>query len=196
MIYLSWQIYSDICSPMISDTTNILEISFVPKIDKKGTKWSKMAQHGPKWSDTIKNGDIGQNTPKQCGSNIRIFKYIQIYLDQYIDLLKNTSIFVRANLFVYSFVISLSWGIYSDIHSFNIYGHEYIRKFLCPRNISLSHTELWVIAKLIRPSRREASTRGFVIVSVFLYVCHHSLNQWEARRSHKNKHVCNGLVLC
>ena len=56
-----------------------------------------MAKYGPKYSNIIKNDDIGQNTLKPYESNIVIFEYIQIYLDKYIKLLKYTSIFVRAN---------------------------------------------------------------------------------------------------
>ena len=43
-------------------------------------------------------------------------------------------IFSRANIFRYSFVIFLSRRIYSDIHSSNIYGSEYIRIFIRPKN--------------------------------------------------------------
>ena len=66
----------------------------------------------------------------QCWTNIRIFKYIQIFLDKYIHLSKYSSIFSKANIFGYSFVIYLCWRIYSDIHSSNIYDSKYIWIFI------------------------------------------------------------------
>ena len=43
----------------------------------------------------------------QCGTNIRILKYIKIYLDEYIHLSKYSLIFLKANKFRYSLVIYL-----------------------------------------------------------------------------------------
>ena len=68
---------------------------------QNGSKWSKMAQDGPKWSKITKNGDNGKNITKQCGTNILIFEDIQIYLGEYIHLLKYLLIFSRPNLFGY-----------------------------------------------------------------------------------------------
>ena len=62
--------------------------------------------------------------------NIRIFEYIQIYLDEYIHSSKYSLIFSKANIFEYSFVIYLCWRIYSDIHLSNIYDSEYIWIFI------------------------------------------------------------------
>ena len=66
----------------------------------------------------------------QRGTNIRIFEYIRIYLDEYIHSSKYLVIFSKANIFGYSFVIYLCWQIYSDIHSSNIYDSEYIWIFI------------------------------------------------------------------
>ena len=68
---------------------------------------------------------------RQCGTNIKIFEYIQIYLDKYIHLSKPLLIFSKANIFGYSFVINLYWGIYLDIHSSNIYDSKYNLNFHC-----------------------------------------------------------------
>ena len=58
----------------------------------------------------------------QCGTNIRIFKYIQIYLDKYIHLSKYSLTFSKANIImIYSY-----WQMYSDIHLSNIYNSKYI----------------------------------------------------------------------
>ena len=57
----------------------------------------------------------------QCGTNIRIFEYIQIYLDKYIHSSKYSSIFSKANIFGYSFVIYLCW--YSN--TFEYFGQIY-----------------------------------------------------------------------
>ena len=45
-------------------------------------------------------------------------------------------------------MIFLSCRIYLDIHSSNIYGNEYIRIFICPKNLCLSHTALHCTAPL------------------------------------------------
>ena len=66
----------------------------------------------------------------QCGTNLRIFEYIQIYLDKYIHSFKYLLIFFGANIFGYSFVIYLYWRMYLDIHSSNIYDSKYIWIFI------------------------------------------------------------------
>ena len=66
------------------------------------------------------------NCKDQCGTNIQIFEYIQIYLDNYIHSYKYLSIFRKANIFGYSFLIYLHRRIYSDIHLLNIYDSKYI----------------------------------------------------------------------
>ena len=73
---------------------------------QNGLKWSKNAQDGPKWSKITKNGENCQNSPKQCWTNILIFKYILTYLGKYIHLPNYLLTFSRANLFGYSFVIT------------------------------------------------------------------------------------------
>ena len=40
--------------------------------------------------------------PVQCGTNICIFKYIQIYLDEYIHLSKYSLIFSKAKILIYT----------------------------------------------------------------------------------------------
>ena len=52
----------------------------------------------------------------QCVANIRIFQYIQIFIDEYIHLLKYSRIFAKR--------------IYSDIHSRLFSPHEYIQTFI------------------------------------------------------------------
>ena len=97
--------------------------------------WSKMVQYGskmiqwkwPKYSKTI----LVKLSDNRIHSNI---------LDKYIHSQKYLLIFSRANLFGYSFVIFLSCRIYSDIHSSNIYGNEFIRIFIRPKNWYSSHT--------------------------------------------------------
>ena len=68
----------------------------------------------------------------QCGTNIRIFKYICIYLDKYIHLSKYSFIFfqrdfirificdlfILTNIFEYSFVQYLLKRIYLNFHCF------------------------------------------------------------------------------
>ena len=49
--------------------------------------------------------NIFEPLPQQCGTNIRIFEYIRIYLDEYIHSSKYSFIFSEANIFGYSFVI-------------------------------------------------------------------------------------------
>ena len=71
---------------------------------------------------------------KQCGTNIWIFEYIRIYLDKYIHLSKYSSIFSKANIFGYSFVIYFCWQICWDIHSSSIYDSEYIWIFIVSQN--------------------------------------------------------------
>ena len=67
-----------------------------------------------------------RNSVGQC----RIFEYIRIYLDKYIHLSEYSSIFSKANIFGYSFVIYSCCWIYSDIHWSNIYDSEYIWIFI------------------------------------------------------------------
>ena len=68
----------------------------------------------------------GTGVSGQCWTNIWIFKYIWIYLGEYIHSFKYSLIFPRTNIFGYSFVIYLYWQIYSDIHLSNSYDKEYI----------------------------------------------------------------------
>ena len=73
---------------------------------------------------------------EQCGTNIWIFEYIRIYLDEYIHSSIYLLIFFKANIFGYSFVIYLCWRIYSDIHSSDIYDSKYIFEFsMFPKNV-------------------------------------------------------------
>ena len=61
--------------------------------------------------------------------------FVQIY-----SFAKIFVVFSWANLFGYSFVIFLSCRIYSDIHSSNIYGNEYIWIFIRTKIWYSSHT--------------------------------------------------------
>ena len=63
----------------------------------------------------------------------QIYSFAKIFVD-----------FSWANLFAYSFMILLSYQIYSDIHLSNIYGNEYIRIFISPKIGYLSHTAMYV----------------------------------------------------
>ena len=69
-------------------------------------------------------------TPHPWGTNIRICKYIWIYLDKF------SVIFSKADKFVYSFVIYFYWPIYLDSHSFNIYERKYI---WISKNVSIGY---------------------------------------------------------
>ena len=55
---------------------------------QQASKWSKMAQHGPKSSKIDKNGENGEDISKQCRTNIMILEFIWIYLGEYVHLLK------------------------------------------------------------------------------------------------------------
>ena len=81
VIYLCWQIYSDIHSSNIYDSEYIW-IFIVSQ------KWLKMVIIGPKCSKITKNGRYGQNSPKECGTNILIFKYVLVYVGEQIYLPK------------------------------------------------------------------------------------------------------------
>ena len=95
-----------------------------------------MVQYGSKITQNMKMAKIVQNnlgkiiwysnTFKYFG---RIYSFAKIFVD-----------FSWLNLFGYSFVIFLSCRIYSDIHSSNIYGNEYIRIFIRPKIWYSYHT--------------------------------------------------------
>ena len=107
-----------------------------------------MVQNGSIWFQNNTKYENGQNSPKQSWENNLIFEYIQIFWTN-IFFAKLFVDFSWANLFGYSFVIFLSCQIYSDIHSSNIYGNEYIRIFIRPKILYSSHTApvleiLWV----------------------------------------------------
>ena len=76
-----------------------------------------MVQSGLIWSKWIKSTT---NSPSQCGANILIFEYIQIYFSKCIHLPNNLLIFSRANILEYSFAIYFllrNIFVYSDSHS-------------------------------------------------------------------------------
>ena len=98
---------------------------------KNGNYWSKMIQYGSKITQNMKMAEIVQKNLGQIIWYFNTFEYFRwIY-----SFAKYLLIFSRANIFRYSFVIFLSLQIYSDIHSSNIYGSEYIRIFICPKKI-------------------------------------------------------------
>ena len=110
---------------------------------KNGYYWSKMVQYRSKKTQNMKSAKIVQTIlGKKC--DIRIYSNI---FDKYIFICKKRlSIFSRANLFGYLFVIFLSCQIYLDIHSSNIYGYSLVKKELYS-----SHTDSQPLSKWLRP---------------------------------------------
>ena len=84
-----------------------------------------MVQYGSKITKNMKMAKIVQNNLGKIIWYSNTFEYFgRIY-----SFAKISVDFLWATLFGYSFVIFLSCRIYSDIHSSNIYGNEYIRIF-------------------------------------------------------------------
>ena len=78
---------------------------------QNGSTWSKMAQYGPKWSPITKHGENGQNSTKDCGMNILIFEYIQIYLGEFIHLPNYSLIFSKESK---NLILNPPWGRFSE----------------------------------------------------------------------------------
>ena len=84
------------------------------------------------WFQNNTKYENDQNSQKQSWENNLIFKYIRIFW---------TNIFIHKNIcrfFMAEFIWIFMRGIfimpiYSDIHSSNIYGNEYIRILIRPK---------------------------------------------------------------
>ena len=108
----------------------------IAQMDECAIKWSLPQQSF--WEDQHGGSHHvfeGESDRDQCWSNIWIFKYIQIYLDEYVYLPKYLSL-----------VLGL---IYSDCHLGSIYPDEYIRHssvhyLWCPKSFTIIGFSKWL----------------------------------------------------
>ena len=71
----------------LSSCLPTLQQKRLKKIVQNSSKWFEMDHDDPNWSKITKMVKMVKKS-KQCRMNILIFKYIQIYLAEYIYLLK------------------------------------------------------------------------------------------------------------